>query len=166
MSSDEGLDGAKQLNDDLLKLPEKIQKRIARAWTRKWATQAKFAAIKEAPVGKTRNLVSGIVARDSKLPTLRKKKSFSRSVVIGVKPAFHFHIVNLGTKPRFTGGDSRRKKKRSESKSPAARVSRGTMPANRFMQRAAAAILDQAEQDLRQTVSKEIGKFLKKSNGG
>jgi len=169
LSSDNGgFDGMPELQDDLKVLPEKIQKRVARAWVRKWAPLAKFAAIAQAPTGKTKNLVAGIVARYSKPATLGKFKSFARSVVIGVKPAYHFHLVNLGTKARFTGSVTRKGKGgRTRQKSTGKpRASRGVMPANPFVGRAAPQVLDRAEADFRQLVSKEIKKFLRKSNGG
>ena len=167
MSTD-GFDGMPQLQEDLKRLPEKVQKRIASVWVKKWAVIAKMNAIREAPIGKTRNLVSGIVNRVSSKTTLGKYKSFARSVVIGKKPAFHFHLVNLGTKPRYTGAQTSKGKggRVREKSTGKKRAFRGAMPANPFIARAAPPILAQAEADFRQLVSKEIHKFIRKNNGG
>lgn len=163
----EGFEGMDDLDQALKDLPEKVQRRIARAWTRKWSLVAWAAAVQKTPVGKTRNLIAGVVRRDSKPRTLRNLQSFSRSVVIGRRPAFHFHLVNLGTKPRFTkGGTSRGAKGRfvvatSKEKKVNPRAFRGIMPKNDFVADAARPLMGQAEADLRTLVQRNIERLLR-----
>jgi hypothetical protein len=164
-----GFEGMDDLEESVRTLPAKVQKRIARAWARKWSAVAWAAAIQKAPIGKTRNLVSGIARRDTKAPTLRKLQSFARSVVIGRKPAYHFHLVNLGTKPRYTkGGTGRNKttgrfvKVNAVQRAIGQRAYRGFMKKNDFVADAARPLIGQAESDLRTLVQRNIARFLRK----
>jgi hypothetical protein len=156
-------------------LPENIQKRIARAWARKWSQQAWIAAIQNAPIGKRKNLVQGIKRRDSRKRTLTRLQSLARSVVIGAKPAYHFHLVIGGTKPRYTtgygrasrGGILRASLARAQQALGAFKPAyRGVMPKNPFVMKAAAPLMDAAEADLRQLVRRNIERMLKKQSGG
>jgi hypothetical protein len=156
-------------------LPENIQKRIARAWTRKWSQQAWVAAIQQAPIGKTRNLVQGIKRRDTRKRTLTRLQSLARSVVIGMKPAYHFHIVIGGSKPRYTTGYGKASRA-GILRATAGRIRqglgafkpayRGIMPKNPFPVKAAGPLMDQAEADLRQQVKRNLARMLKKNGGG
>jgi hypothetical protein len=152
-------------------LPENIQKRIARAWTRKWSQQAWMAAIQQAPIGKTRNLVQGIKRRDTRKRTLTRLKSLARSVVIGMKPAMHFHIVIGGSKPRYTTGIGKPNRKNSIQRAALKLTGfkpayRGIMPKNPFVAKAAGPLMEQAEADLRQQVQRNLARMLKKNGGG
>lgn len=153
MSTD-GFDGLPELQRSLADLPENVQKRIARAWARKWSQMAYNATVQEAPRGKTRNLLAGIRRRDSKPGTLRRLNAFARSVVIGAKPANHFHLVNLGTKPR-----------NAKTKSGGTAF-RGVMPRNDFVARAARPLMAEAEADLRVLVRRNLERLLKKGGRG
>lgn len=153
MSTD-GFDELPELQRSLAALPENVQKRIARAWARKWSRAAYNAAVSETPRGRTRNLLAGIKRRDSKRGTLQRLNSFARSVVIGAKPANHFHLVNLGTKPRM-----------GKHKSGTAAF-RGAMPRNDFVARAALPLMAEAESDLRVLVRRNLARLLKKEGGG
>lgn len=163
----DGFQGMDEVTRNLQSLPDNIQKRIARAWTRKWSAIAWAAAVQKAPIGRTRNLVAGLVRRDSRARTLGKLRSLARSVVIGRRPAFHFHLVNLGTKPRFTGAVARKGKggKVSVTKTKSVRASRGIMPKNDFMADAARPLMSQAEADLRVLVQRNLDRFLRRQGG-
>lgn len=150
-----GFEGMSDLTSAVAELPEKLSKRILRAWTRRWANQAWISAVGKAPIGKTKNLVTNIVRRNSGKRTLNKLKSLSRSVVIGRRRAAHFHLVNLGTKPRYS----------APSPVTGKRAYRGVMPKNPFMAAAASAILPQAEADLRNQLNKAAAKLLSKRGG-
>ena len=141
------IEGMDDLQREMDKLPEKLQRRIARLWAKRWSQVAWSNAIKEAPIGPRRNLVAGIARRDSRVGTLRKLRSMARSVVIGKKPAYHFHWVVMGI-------STPRKTKKG--------ANRGIMPANPFMERAMAPLVSQAEQDLRTLVRNNLQRLLKK----
>jgi len=163
------MEGLSELKEGLRHLPERMQKSLLRAWTKKWSAIAWAAAIQKAPVGKTRNLIAGIARRDTKSATLRKLHSLARSVVIGKKPAFHFHLVNLGTKPRWTGERRGRKDRktglRAQERTGGKRAFRGVMPRNPFVAEAARPLMWQAEADLRQTIQKRLARLLKRQGG-
>lgn len=167
MSGD--IEGLRELKEGLEQLPERMQKSILRQWAKKWSAIAWAGAIQKAPVGKTRNLIAGIARRDSKTATLRKLHSLARSVVIGKKPAFHFHLVNLGTKPRWTG-ETRGKKDRktgvrTTKLTGGKRAYRGVMPKNPFIAEAAIPMMGRAEQDLKQTIRTRVARLLKRRGG-
>jgi hypothetical protein len=100
--------------DDLIRalhdLPEDLQKRVLKSWVIRKAREIARAAKGAAPRGKTGNLQAGIVARASSTTTLRKLGSMARAVVIGKKPAYHFHIINQGTPPGLNKAGNRRGK--------------------------------------------------------
>lgn len=145
--ANEPIDGMAELQNELGQLPEKLQRRIVRLWAKRWSQVAWSNAIKEAPIGPRRNLVAGIARRDSRAGTLRKLRSIARSVVIGKKPAYHFHWVVMGI-------STPRKTKKG--------ANRGIMPANAFMERAMSPLIGQAEQDLKTLVRNNLQRLLKK----
>jgi hypothetical protein len=71
--------------------------------------------------------------------------SLARAVVIGKKPAYHFHLVNLGV---------------SRSRQTESGANRGTMPANPFFQRSAQPILSQAQADVKTELAREVQRLL------
>jgi hypothetical protein len=167
MAEEPGFDGMEALRQALAYMPERLQKSVVRAWARRWSQQVYIAAQIAAPKGKTRNLVLGLRRRDAKPARLQSIGSLARSVVIGAKPAFHFHIVNRGTKPRFTtGGGNLRGKgikarlRRSFLKATHKPASRGVMPPNPFLERAAGPLLSQAEDDLKVRVGRALQRLL------
>lgn len=116
------IDGLKELGQQLETLPAKVAKKILRPATRKAAKPLAAECKAAAPVGPTGNLRRSFKVRAMKIRGRRKKNTVG--VVItspGQGLAPHAHLVEKGTKPRFT------KKGKAT----------GVMPANPFMQRAA-----------------------------
>lgn len=144
----QGIEGLNELLESLAALPETLQTRILKAWTLRKARDAAKAAQAAAPRGKTGNLRKGIVAKSSGKARLQKLGSVARAVVIGKAPARHFHLVNLGTRPRMG------KTKRG---TPA---NRGVMPANPFFSRAVQPIMAQAQASLNTELAAEVQKAL------
>jgi hypothetical protein len=156
------------LQRGLQALPANLQKRVVRAWARKWSQRVYIAAQIAAPKGKTRNLVLGLRRRDAKPSRLKTLGALARSVVIGGKPAYHFHWVNLGTSPRWTtgGGDLRGKgvrkaARRARLKLTHKRAYRGVMPRNNFLVKAATPLMGEARQDLARAVERNLARMLK-----
>lgn len=58
------------------------------------------------------------------------------SIIINAKKAPHGHLVELGTKERFTLGEAKKGKNKGVKKRYPAGVSRGVMPARNFMKKA------------------------------
>ena len=163
----QGLQGADELTRALSALPENIQRRVARAWVKRWSAVAWAATISEAPKGKTGNLLGGIVRRDTSKAVITRLRSLARAVVIGKKPAFHFHLVILGTQPRYTGQSSskRGKGRKTVLKPGARRAFRGVMPANDFTVRAVRPLMAPAEQDLRVRLDRALQRMLRRGGG-
>lgn len=169
MSDGVRIEGLDELRRALASLPDTVQKRVSRSWALDWSRTAYAAAVNAAPVGKTRNLITGIARRDSTPATLRNLQSLARSVVIGKKPAFHFHLVVAGTAPRWTGATSRKGKRqnllltRALRGVPKKRAFRGIMPANDFMGRAAAPLQQPATADLARRVQRELDRIARRA---
>jgi hypothetical protein len=112
VSKGSGLEGADDLIQALHYLPQNLQKQVFARWVVSKAREIARAAKAAAPRGATGNLQAGIVARAGRAATLRKIGSLARAVVIGKRPAFHFHWVNHGTPPGLNKAGNRRGKGR------------------------------------------------------
>lgn len=145
-------DAFRELEEALRQLPERTANRVAKQWTKEWSARAYLGALRLAPRGTEGNIIKGLARRDTSPAALRKVRAMARSVVIGKKPAYHFHLVVQGTGPRYTKGKGFFGK-------PAFR---GRMPANPFMDRAAAPLEAPAIADLRMRVQKSLARLLKK----
>lgn len=145
MASGVTVTGVPELLASLRRLPENLQKKVLKAWTMRKAREAAKAAQAAAPRGKTGNLRKGIAAKASGPGRLRKLGSLARAVVIGRKPAYHFHWVNLGI---------------SKARQTDRGANRGTMPANPFFQRSAQPVLSQAQADVQGELAREVQRLL------
>jgi hypothetical protein len=169
MADGAGFDGMQALQKALDYMPENLRRNVLRAWARKWSQRVFIAAQIAAPKGKTRNLVVGLRRRDAKPARLKSIGSLARSVVIGGKPAYHFHWISLGTKPRWTtgGGDLRGKGIKAVARRARLRLThkpayRGVMPPNPFMVRAAQPLMSQAEADMKTLVGRALQRLLRR----
>jgi hypothetical protein len=140
-----GLLGADELMAALRDLPKELQRKVLARWTITKARQIARAAKAAAPRGKTGNLRAGIVARSSSANTLRKLQSMARAVVIGKKPAFHFHIINQGTRAGVNKSGNRRGK--------------GIKP-NPFLDQAAAPLLARVRGEVQTDLAREVQRML------
>lgn len=153
MSADIITTGIKELDTKLKALPEKVQKKIARAALGQGMTILRKAIIKEAPVGPTGNLKQSIGKRFKRL----KKEGYTEAKVginVGKRKAGmakmtrapHGHLVALGTQQRQTKSGA----------------NRGVMPANDFVKRATAscenAVVDKIITVIRKKLDAEVAK--------
>lgn len=145
MASGVTVSGVPELLESLRRLPDNLQKRVLRAWTMRKAREAAKAAQAAAPRGRTGNLRKGIAAKASGTAKLRRTGSLARAVVIGKKPAYHFHWVNMGI---------------SRSRQTETGANRGSMPANPFFQRSAQPILAQAQAEVGTDLAREVQRML------
>lgn len=145
MASGVTVTGVPELLASLRRLPENLQKKVLKAWTMRKAREAAKAAQAAAPRGRTGNLRKGIAAKASGSARLRKTGSLARAVVIGKKPAYHFHWVNLGIAGARQTEDG---------------ANRGSMPANPFFQRSAQPILSQAQAEVQGDLAREVQRLL------
>lgn len=145
MASGVTISGMPELLAALQRLPDNLQKRVLRAWTMRRAREVAKAAKAAAPRGRTGNLRKGIAAKASGTAKLRKVGSLARAVVIGKKPAYHFHWVNMGI---------------ARSRQTSTGANRGAMPANPFFQRAAQPILSRAQGDAQNELAREVQRLL------
>ena len=143
MSTD-GLQGVEELMTTLNQLPEQLQRKVMLDWTLRHARSVATAAKAAAPRGPTGNLQKGISVRRSSLSMLRKLNSIARAVVIGKKPAYHFHWINRGTANRFTRGGK----------------FTGRIRGNPFLERSAQPIVTRARSELRTTLAAEVQRML------
>jgi hypothetical protein len=140
-----GLLGSAELIDALRHLPENLQKKVFRRWVIRKAREIAAATKAAAPRGKTGNLRAGIVAKSSSAVTLRKLQSMARAVVIGKKPAHHFHIINRGTPAGLNKSGNRRGK---------------GLRANPFMEQAAVPLLARVRGEVSADLAREVQRAL------
>jgi hypothetical protein len=145
MTTPTGLLGADDLMAALRDLPEELQRRVLKAWTIRKAREIARAAKAAAPRGKTGNLRAGVVARSSKTNTLRKLQSLARAVVIGKRPAHHFHLINQGTRPGLNKAGNKRGK---------------GIKANPFLDRAATPLLAGIQGEIHTDLAREVQRAL------
>jgi HK97 gp10 family phage protein len=147
MSAD-GLQGTEELLQVLAELPENIQKQVLRKWVMKYAKEVEKAAASRAPRGKTGNHRKGLRARMSGPRVLKRKGSIARAVVVGAKPAYHFHIINLGTRDGVNKSGNRR--------------GMGIKP-RPFLSAAANPILARAQADVNSSLAREVQAVIDKA---
>jgi Bacteriophage HK97-gp10, putative tail-component len=140
-----GLLGADELMAALHDLPEDLQKRVLKAWVIRKAREIARSVKSAAPRGKTGNLKAGVVARASKANTLRRIQSLARAVVIGKKPAYHFHIINQGTPVGLNKSGNKRGK---------------GIKANPFLDRTASPMLGNVRSEIKTDLAREVQRAL------